>query len=326
MIENLKYNPIISLNIMAVFSIVMLIIIIINRKHVINRILIIALLFIISQRPMLPKKGGTIDSHDLNVVFVIDNTVSMNAIDVNGGERLKAVKNDCKRIIENLSGSNFAIITYGNIGFVNHPGTTDIAEINEAIDTIKVIDPYYAAGSTLDLPYKSMKTLLTGFRNKEEGKNKTVVFFMGDGELNRSEQTNTNLDVYKDLSDMIDNGAVMGYGTLEGAKIRITESVILDKVAPSGFLVNKGSYDSKSQVAISKLNEGNLKQVASNLSLDYYHMTDYSAIDSKIQKIKSDTIIERSVNEESFVDIYYYFSIALVCLLGVELLYYRRNA
>ena len=320
--NDLIFRPMISWGIMLPYAIIMLVLIILNRKGIIRRILILALIVIISQRPMLRDQEDIVFNMDLDVLFVIDTTVSMNAVDSRGTMRLESVKADCKSIMEAFHGSSFAVITYGNIAQVKYPFTSDAATIEDVIDRLKIIDPNYATGSTLDMPYEYMKMLLESSNEKE--KHKSIVFFMGDGELTKSEQSGTNLDQYKDLQELIDSGAVLGYGTVEGGKVKITESIILDRLVDNeGYLLDASTTPSK--VAISKLDENNLKTLATNLDLSYYHMTDYSDLKDKISEIKNQAVEDDEDEEKMDKDIYYYFSGALTILMLFELFRYRRN-
>ena len=320
--KDLIFKPIISLPIMITFTIVMLVIVIINRKHFINRMIILVLLLIISQRPMLKNKAGLTYKLDIDVLFVIDNTASMNAIDVNNDTRLKAVINDCKHVIDKLEGASYAVVTFGNFSQVRMPFTNDAGDIQEIISGIKITDPTYAVGSSLDLPYEDIKTLLTSSKDKEE--HHTVLLFISDGELTTEEKNAMNLGKYKDLVDLIDSGAVLGYGDANGGKIRITESLAKKSLVDSeGYLLDKTK--SPYQAAISKIDENNLKDLASNLSVDYIHMDKTSKINSLLDEIIKSATKDKDDTEYSNKDLYYYFSMTLLIFLFIELLYYRRN-
>lgn len=319
--SDLVFNPMISLSIMGPYTLIMIVIIIFNRKNVINRILIILLILIISQRPMLKNQDEITYSMDLDIIFVIDNTVSMNAADVNNVTRLNAVKRDCLAIIDKFSGANFAIITYGNIAEVRYPLTNDLGIIKDIITRLKIIDPVYATGSTLDLPYDYLKMFLESSASKE--KHKRIVFFMGDGELSKEDANNTRFGKYLEIKDLINSGAVLCYGSTTGAKIKITESVNLKGITDSqGYLLDSKTMKS----AISKINESNMKIIANNLDLKYYHVTEPSVISNEFANINKEAIEQNEEEKEKMnKDIYYYFSGALLVLLLLELYHYRRN-
>lgn len=320
--EELIFKPIIPLTTMIVFTSILLLIVILNRKHIIVRIIILALLFIISQRPMLLNGEDITYNLDLDIIFVIDNTASMNAIDVNNDTRMKAVINDCKNIMDTFPGSSFAVITFGNYAQVRAPFSNDNGLINGIIDTLKVIDPIYGAGTTLDLPFDSIKKFLESSQEKE--KHKRILFFMTDGELTNQEKLSNNFSKYNSIKDMIDNGAVLGYGTEKGAKIRIVDSVNQSTITDSEGYLLENVRGSKS-LAISKMDEKNLKDLAASLSLDYYHMTNTSVLSNKLMEIRDEAIENEEDTEYSNKDLYYYFSFALLIVLLYELFYYRRR-
>lgn len=320
--NDLIFKPIVSLPIMLTFTIIMLVIVIINRKHIINRIIILGLLLIISQRPMLKNQAGLTYNLDIDLLFVIDNTASMNAIDVNNSTRLRAVSKDTKYIIDKLAGSSFGVITFGNFSQVRMPYSTDSSDIAEIIDSIKVTDPTFATGSTLDLPFDDMKTLLTSSKSKQD--HYSVLFYISDGELTNEEKNNTNLAKFNELRDLIDDGAVLGYGDVNGGKIIIEDALAKRTLTDrNGFLLDKTR--TPYEPAISKINESNLKELANNLSLDYIHMTNTSNINDKLERILKNATKDKEDTDYSNKDLYYYFSLSLLVFLFIELLYYRRN-
>ena len=79
-------------------------IIIKNKVNVARRFVIIALLFTINLRPMFKTGNVKETSSSFDVLFVIDNTISMVAEDYNGRTpRLTAVKKDSQYIIDKFS-------------------------------------------------------------------------------------------------------------------------------------------------------------------------------------------------------------------------------
>ena len=89
-------NPIIPIWLMAVICIILLVL---KRKGIfpyIRQIIVILLLFVINLRIMIPDEIEVSSPKiDAKVIFVIDNTISMNAVDYNGEtERLEGAKTD----------------------------------------------------------------------------------------------------------------------------------------------------------------------------------------------------------------------------------------
>ena len=91
-------------------SIIMIVVVILNRKNIINRLLIIILLFIITQRPALTK-DLSYDTKMFDILFVIDRSTSMNAVDINNDTRLNAVKKSINAIKDKFNEAYFTIIS-----------------------------------------------------------------------------------------------------------------------------------------------------------------------------------------------------------------------
>ena len=76
----MKLFPIIPIWIMLIICISLIIYIIIKKRDLLQ-ILIIILLFVINLRIMIPSNNSKTIKNDLDILFVIDNTISMNALD-----------------------------------------------------------------------------------------------------------------------------------------------------------------------------------------------------------------------------------------------------
>lgn len=110
-------NPIIPIWIMALICIAIVLINIKNGKYnIIKQIIISILIFMINLRIMVPYKGNENQiTNELDVLFVIDNTISMVAEDYNQNmKRIEGVKKDCNYIIDNIPGAKFSVISFNN--------------------------------------------------------------------------------------------------------------------------------------------------------------------------------------------------------------------
>lgn len=182
-----------------------------DRNNLIRKIIITVILFVMNLRIMIPQEGAQVATNNLNVLFVIDNTISMLAEDYNGnGRRIDAIKEDCKYIINKLNGAKFSVITFCDKSQLIIPFIKDANMAVETIETINVPNQYYARGSSLNAGLEDMTSQLE-VSSKDENR-KTIVFFISDGEI-------TNEDKLKSFSSAkkyIDSGAVLGYGTTKG--------------------------------------------------------------------------------------------------------------
>lgn len=307
--------PIIPLWLMIIITLLLIFIIIKNDKNNIIEIIMVILLFIINLRPMIKKDNATTEENNLEVLFVIDNTISMNAEDYNGkNKRLDGVKKDCIEIIENLVGAKYSIISFNNSTKILMPFSKDATMASETIEIIEPIEELYARGSTLNTPLETMEYILKNSYEKSEDI-KRIVFFVSDGEIT----DDSKLESFTSLKKYIDEGAVLGYGTEKGGNMKEkdryteTEDYIYD--------YSKG-YNAK---AISKIDETNLKQIATDMGIDYLNMNNKSLNQklNKISKLKSSDLATTS--KQNYDDIYYLFIPPLLILLVIKLDKIRRK-
>lgn len=202
-------------------------------------------------------------SSNLNVLFVIDDTISMIANDCNG-ERLDKVKEDACRIVDGFDGANFSVISFNNTASLIAPFSKDTEHVKNAINSLYPIERFYATGSSLDTPKELMTTILKGI--KEDANQKTAVIYISDGEITAE---NAVLSSFKELSQYIDGGMVLGYGTKTGGTMTIKSRYegVEDEV-----ILDYSDYPTKE--AVSVIDEKNLKQVASDLGVMYVYMND----------------------------------------------------
>lgn len=266
--------------------------------------LVLSCAFLINLRVMRAGDQADIETRNIDVLFVLDTTISMWADDMDAGkERIEAAKADCAYIMDSLAGANFALIRFDNRGQILAPFTQDVRNVSDAFDTIRSPDRDYALGSDLSAPYRVMEELLISSSNKED--RKTVVFFLSDGEITN----HADLISYTGLNHYIDHGAVLGYGTLKGGKMH--ESTYRSYVQDPETGTD----------AVSRLDENNLKKIAQDLGIEYIRMEESSRVDavlSYIRLLAKATVSGAKI--ETFDDTYYYFCIPLLLLLVVELI------
>ena len=283
-----------------------------RKLHKFFRILyvfvILALTFIINLRIMDKKYDSTIEMKNLDVLFVVDTTISMWAEDYNGkNPRMDGVMKDAEYIIDELSGSNFGLIRFDNRGQILAPFTQDHETVKDAFSTIQMPDRYYAKGSSLNNCYDDFKSLLDS-SNQKEGR-MTVVFFISDGEITDG----STLRSFSELEPLIDAGGVLGYGTSDGGTMRDTYG---GKIRDN----DTGDY------AISKIDETNLKLIAKDMDIDYIHMKSTANVKYLVESIKngSSLTIEKA-DSISYEDTYYIYAIILSVLILGELIFFIRK-
>ena len=230
-------NPIIPIWLMSIICIVSIIIILYNKpindiisnksnnirttrqnnilkQYIINsciKICIIVLLFIINLRFMIPNDENMAINSDLSVLFVIDTSVSMRALDYNGNkERFEGVVNDCCYIVDELASSKFSIITFSDTAQKIIPFTTDSDMVQAELKAITLEDDFYAKGSSMNIVNEILEKTLKEEKERQNGNSKFVVFFITDGEITKE---NEQLESFTNINQYIYDGAVLGYGT-----------------------------------------------------------------------------------------------------------------
>ena len=260
------------------------------------------LVFIIGLRPVSVATDFEFSTKNLDVLFVVDTTISMWALDYDGGKpRMEGVRKDIDYILGELAGSNFGLVTFDDTAHVLSPFTQDLKYIEDTVDILERPDIEMATGSNLSVPYSDIKALLESSDKKDN--RKAIVFYFSDGE-----KTNQNEDVsYKELAQYIDAGAVLGYGTSSGGRMKNGYTYIYNE---------DGSGE-----AISRIDEESLKRIAEELGVEYLNENlGNAALSGRIEMIKqqSTTIVERSLGAERYVDTYYWFALALAVMLIFE--------
>jgi len=320
-------NPIIPVWIMAIFCIVMLLLKRKGAKNFIRQILVVILLFVINLRPMIPGDGiKQVETKNIDILFVVDNTLSMLARDYRNEEgmvitRHEAIANDIDKVMRSFSGASFALITFDNDSQVAVPYTNDMNTISNYLLSLTPPASTYADGTSMNNALRTMDTYLDNERETIK-----IVFYITDGELTGN--SSRNIRVNSSLVENIDLGVVLGYGTEEGGTM-----VYENWFGGSDTIMyydENGNYGE----ALSKIDEDTLEEVAEELGISYVYADPDS--DSYIEGIVNefDDAIDEGMNIETTItektgyiyeDIYYIFCIPLLVILVVDFIAYNRK-
>lgn len=272
-----------------------------------------ACVIIIGIRPRRFDPDAEISTNNLNVCFVVDTTISMWAEDYgNSKPRMDGVRDDIDRIMDALPDSYFALMRFDNGAQILAPFTQDFHAIEESMDELKMPGYSTAEGSSMNTVYGALKSMLGSSAKKDR---KTIVFLFSDGEITDG----STLRSFDGLGSLVDDGAVLGYGTAAGGRM---------------YYEGRGYIqDSTTRTdARSVINETNLKQLASDLGIEYIHETgrDTSAMTATLGRIRmlSAGTARQQGDLSGFSETYYYFAGALaLCLIGwLFLLVYRGGS
>ena len=252
-------------------------------------------------RPKYHSSSTDIITSNLDVALVVDTTISMWAEDHGKGTRMDGVKKDIDRIMNKLPGSSFSLIRFDNGAEILTPYTQDINLIHEILDEFHMPAYSTATGSSPNTAHEAMKAVLQSAAARQ-GNRRTIVFFFSDGETTDG----SSLMSFADLSGMINDGAVMGYGTEKGGRMYYPGR---------GYITDT----SRGTDARSVMDEGALRQIAEDLDIAYVNRTSgpAHAFEGKLESVRlmSRDAAVSDENAPSDKETYHYFAMLIAVLL-----------
>ena len=295
-------------------------------------------IIVIAVRPIYPDPSAEIMTRNLDVAFVVDTTISMWAEDhkaqhLNQSDRrspasgtkspfiqtrMDGVKKDIYTIMNALPGSNFSLIRFDNGAEILTPFTQDIDAVYDMVNNLGMPAYATARGSSLNTAHEALKSMLESAGRKNKNR-KTIVFVFSDGETTDG----SSLMSFADLAGMIDEGAVLGYGTKEGGEM---------------YYPGRGyvKITSTGQNALSCIDEESLRAMAGDLDLTYINEThDFvsfenlkgSSLGAKLRLIRmmSRDAALADGDKTGYEETYHYFAAVagLVLLIWLFLTIYR---
>lgn len=172
-----------------------------------------ACLAVMGARPMLPT-GTEYETNAVDVVFAVDDTLSMDAQDAeyDGRQmsRLQAAREVVSRVMERMPGCSYAIMKFDDSAQLLSPLTTDTQTITDSMDTMQRPDELFADGTSLGRPVSEIGKVLAS-ASKRAG-HKTCIVVISDGESTESGDAD-----YTDLRRYVDSGIVVGTGSEMGS-------------------------------------------------------------------------------------------------------------
>jgi Ca-activated chloride channel family protein len=274
------------------------------------RFAMVALVAVMGIGPSVPRTGSDTTVAGIDVFFVVDRTGSMAAEDFNGTEqRLAGVKADIVGLIEEIPNARYSIISFDSQATRQLPLTSDARAVKSWTQTLNREMTSRSRGSLVDRPIEELNRALTG-SSEDRPANVRLVFFMSDGENTAKGEPKS----YADLSPMVDGGAVFGYGTPEGGKMKEFDFQT-DGAIDEGDYIKDGNSD-----ALSKIDEDQLKAIASQLGIDYLHRTAPGSTAEVVAGVDAEQIADdgrRTIT--SYQPILWPFALALAALLAVEM-------
>ena len=297
-----------------------------TRRHVMDvlrRFLIVVTVIIMGAGPSIHGEAQEVTS-TLEVYFVIDRTGSMAAEDWDGNKpRIDGVRNDVAIMMNILTGSRFSIMSWDSKVHTDLPLTSDASAVVAYMDSFDRELSSSSQGSSLNRPAQDLAKLLK--KNKERHpQNVRALFVFSDGETSNQNHWSSapagEASDWDAVKEYIDGGLILGYGTEEGGPMKVLR--LGDSGSQSGGEPEyiHDSSQPGDPIAISKIDEAALADVASRVGIDYVHSPDKSAIESHARSMfdKASTLAESRNLKDTYRYIIWPFALLLGGLLAWE--------
>ena len=227
------------------------------------------------------------------IYLLIDLSNSMNTKDVQP-TRLEKVKFEIETFIKNRKEGKIGIIVFAENARLFVPLTSDFESLTIFVESLNT-DFFLEGSSDLNLG-------LTEFIQKVDSNFNQIglIIFTDGGET----ETNVSNDIIQKIKNLKVKVAVVGVGTANGG-------VIFDAKGEKILSEDK-------QEIISKLNENNLKKIASELSGSYYFINNFKNQMKEVEDtFASSKPISKMIYTKDFISFNYFVYLLLLTLLLV---------
>ena len=206
----------------------------------------------------------------VEVYLVVDRTGSMAAEDWAGGAgtRLDGVRADLEAIRRALPEARFSILALDSTAAREMPLSTDTNAVDSWIKTLRQEVTSRSTGSSLERMLPLLSATLTE-AEQVAPQDARLVYILSDGEATDdgagAKDAASQGVAWKDLAPLVDGGAVLGYGTARGGRMRE-----YDGGTPPADQMPYSKEKGHSDDAISVPDTQELQTVATDLGLPYY--------------------------------------------------------
>lgn len=222
---------------------------------------LVLLVVLAAARPGLGGAPAPVANTELNIFFVVDTTPSSAAEDYNGSSpRMEGMRADIMALAEEFAGARFSLITFDSKAASVLPLTTDATALRTLTEVLEPRPSYNSKGSSISVADSVLAGRLAAAQ-KAHPERPRLVYYLGDGEQTAA----TAPAPFKDSPDLVDGGAVLGYGTTAGGKMR-DFSFGIDEPGP--WIADKSADYAP---AVSTIDEQALRTVAGQLKVPYVH-------------------------------------------------------
>ncbi|QTE28119.1 VWA domain-containing protein [Pengzhenrongella sicca] len=300
-----------------------------TRLAWIRRAALVAVVAVIGLCPATATSQEDAAGVDVEMFFVVDRTGSMAAEDwgtgvadadadvaaatagdgelAAGGTRLDGARADVVSLVADVPGARYSVLTFDSQASRQLPLTSDARAVGTWAQTVRQEITAYSQGSLTDRPLAALRSALAGAADRNPS-HVRLVFFLSDGEQTADGEPAS----YADLAPLVDGGAVLGYGTEAGGRMRSYDGAfVLDPDAP---YIQDGESD-----ALSRLDEATLQATADQLGVAYVHRTGPAETASIVAGVDPDQLAADGRRDvTTYSDLTWPFAALAVVLLAGE--------
>lgn len=221
-----------------------------------TRTLLVLLCFVMLLRPGLTGAASQTVATDTDIYLVVDTTASIVAEDWNGeSPRIDGIREDVAALVLAYPGARFSLITFASNAEIRLPLTTDSSAVISSLSVLRPETTTVSKGSDIGAAADTLTRALEAGAQSQSDRSR-MVFYFGDGEQTSSRTQKS----FEKAQELVDGGAVFGYGTTEGGAMKVTSGMATD--SPSDEYI-----EYEDEVALSVIDEANLTTIAEQLGV-----------------------------------------------------------
>lgn len=245
--------------------------------------------------PQIGRKLVAVQRKGLDIIIVLDTSVSMQAEDVQPS-RLARAKYETARFINQLQGDRIGLVAFAGTSFLQCPLTLDYSAAQLFLDAVST----GVIGTQGTALAEALQTALTAFKSRE--KQHKVIVVISDGEDHEGALNET-------VTQIVETGAVVytvGIGSLTGAPIPLH--------LPGGQTDFK--RDRQGRVVTTALSEEALRDLAARTGGRYFNL---SSEREAFQKIYNEILSmeKKNLRSHEYSDFQHRYQIFLLIALAL---------
>ena len=175
-----------------------------------------------------------------------------------------------------LAGARFTLLTFDSNAVVRMPLTTDTSALDTAVAVLQPQVTAFSKGSSITSASKLLTERLRSARDSHPERPR-LVYYLGDGEQTSAAAP----EAIKVDGGLVNGGAVLGYGTPEGGRMKENAGRRSGGDGAAGYIQDRTSGSGRD--ALSIIDEGKLQWIAGQLGVPYVHRSAGDAVAPMMQ-------------------------------------------